>query len=45
MGEEEQGREWVKRGWSNNGTRGRDRGGKGRGSASIPLVLISTMIK
>jgi len=29
---EEYGREWVKHGWSNNGRRGRDGGGKGRGS-------------
>jgi len=31
-----QGKEWVKHGWSNNGRRGKDGGGKGRGSASTP---------
>jgi len=30
---EEEGREWVKHGWSTNGRRGRDGAGKGRGTA------------
>jgi len=38
---EEYGREWVKHGESNNGRRGRDGGGKGRGSASTPREVPS----
>jgi len=33
---EEQGREWVKHGWSNNGRRGRDGGGKRKESVYPP---------
>jgi len=33
---EEYGREWVKHGWSNNGRRGKDGGGKGRRISIYP---------
>jgi len=39
--DDEYGREWVKHGWGNNGRRGRDGGGKERGSASTPPKLFS----